>query len=89
MPNHLTAREGGQSRLERQISELADGAWAGGSDAHDPELHGPWSERREAAFRAGDPHCCPSAFRESTLRWNGTSWEEVSSEVVPNDPAGR
>jgi hypothetical protein len=44
---------------------------------------------REAVFRAGDPHCCPSAFRESTLRWNGTSWEKVSSEVVPNDPAGR
>lgn len=32
--------------------ELADGAWAGGSDAHDPEQHGLWSERREAAFRA-------------------------------------
>jgi phosphodiesterase/alkaline phosphatase D-like protein len=32
--------------------ELADGAWAGGSDAHDPEVHGPWSERRDAAFRA-------------------------------------
>lgn len=44
---------------------------------------------REAVFRAADPHCCPSAFRESTLRWNGTSWDEVSSEVVPNDPAGR
>jgi hypothetical protein len=44
---------------------------------------------REAVFRAGDPHCCPSAFRESTLRWNGTSWDEVSSEVVPNDPAAR
>jgi hypothetical protein len=44
---------------------------------------------REAVFRAGDAHCCPSAFRESTLRWNGTSWEEVSSQVVPNDPAGR
>ena len=44
---------------------------------------------REAIFRAGDPHCCPSAFRESTLRWNGTSWNELSSEVVPNDPAGR
>ena len=44
---------------------------------------------REAVFRADDPHCCPSAFRESTLRWNGTSWDEVSSEVVPNDPAGR
>jgi len=42
---------------------------------------------REAVFRADDPHCCPSAFRGSTLRWNGTSWDEISSEVVPNDPA--
>ncbi len=32
--------------------ELADGAWAGGSDAHDPDQHGPWANRREAAFRA-------------------------------------
>ena len=32
--------------------ELADGAWAGGSDAHDPEAHGPWADRRAAAFRA-------------------------------------
>jgi hypothetical protein len=43
---------------------------------------------REAVYRADDPHCCPSAFRESTLRWNGTSWDEISSEVVPVD-AGR
>ena len=42
---------------------------------------------REAIFRADDPHCCPSAFRESVLRWNGTSWEEISSEVTRNDPA--
>ena len=42
---------------------------------------------REAVFRADDPHCCPSAFRESTLRWNGASWDEISSEVVRNDPA--
>ena len=32
--------------------ELADGAWAGGSDAHDPAQHGPWARRRETAFRA-------------------------------------
>ncbi len=32
--------------------ELADGAWAGGSDAHDPELHGPWDDRKAAAFQA-------------------------------------
>jgi hypothetical protein len=43
---------------------------------------------REAVFHAGDPHCCPSAFRESILRWNGTSWDEVSSDVAPNDPTG-
>ena len=42
---------------------------------------------REAVFRPDDPHCCPSAFRESVLRWNGTSWDEISSEVVPNDAA--
>jgi hypothetical protein len=42
---------------------------------------------REAVFRADDPHCCPSAFRRSTLRWNGTSWDEISSEVLPNGPA--
>jgi len=44
---------------------------------------------REAIFRSDDPHCCPSAFRESTLRWNGSSWDEISSEVVPNDSDGR
>jgi alkaline phosphatase D len=32
--------------------ELADGAWAGGADAHDPAKHGPWKARRDAAFRA-------------------------------------
>ncbi|HEY3193235.1 MAG TPA: alkaline phosphatase D family protein, partial [Solirubrobacterales bacterium] len=32
--------------------ELADGAWAGGSDAHDPEQHGPWADRQAAALRA-------------------------------------
>ena len=32
--------------------ELADGAWAGGSTEHDPEQHGPWAERRDAALRA-------------------------------------
>lgn len=38
---------------------------------------------REAVYGPDDPHCCPSAFRTTVLRWNGTSWEEISSEVVP------
>jgi alkaline phosphatase D len=56
--------------------ELADGAWAGGSDAHDPEEHGPWEDRKAAAFRARwewlparppDPSDTTRAFREIKL----------------------
>ncbi|MCU1370074.1 MAG: alkaline phosphatase [Ilumatobacteraceae bacterium] len=32
--------------------ELADGAWRGGADNHDEAVFGPWTERRDAAFRA-------------------------------------
>jgi alkaline phosphatase D len=32
--------------------ELADGAWADGATEHDPEAHGAWAERRDAALRA-------------------------------------
>ena len=44
---------------------------------------------REAVFEPNDPHCCPSAFRIATLHWDGTSWDEIASEVVPTDPNGR
>src|SRR5687767_14337430 len=37
-------------------------------------------EVREAVYEPGDPHCCPSAFRLSTLRWNGTRFR---SEIEP------
>src|SRR5215208_3275276 len=56
--------------------ELADGAWAGGSDAHDPEQHGPWEDRKAAAFRARwewlparqpDPADPTRAFRRITV----------------------
>jgi alkaline phosphatase D len=56
--------------------ELADGAWAGGSDAHDPDQHGPWDERKAAAFQARwewlpirppDPADPTRAFREIKL----------------------
>lgn len=38
---------------------------------------------REAVYEAGDPHCCPSAFRVTTLRWDGQDWRETSSQVRP------
>ena len=44
---------------------------------------------REAVFEPDDPHCCPSAFRTTTLHWDGASWDEIASEVVPTDPNGR
>ena len=43
---------------------------------------------REAVFEPDDPHCCPSAFRTTLLRWNGSDWEEVSSEVSPAPGTG-
>jgi alkaline phosphatase D len=56
--------------------ELADGAWAGGSDAHIPEEHGPWDDRKAAAFQARwewlparppDPDDTTRAFREISV----------------------
>ena len=38
---------------------------------------------REAVYEPGDPHCCPSAFRVTTLRWNGEHWVKTSSETQP------
>lgn len=32
-------------------------------------------EVREAVFEAGDPHCCPSAYRFTTLAWSGERFE--------------
>jgi hypothetical protein len=40
-------------------------------------------EVREAVFEPGDPHCCPSSFRLSTLRWNGVRFRETASEIEP------
>lgn len=37
---------------------------------------------REAMYEPDDPHCCPSAFRYSTLEWDGEAFVRTSSEVV-------
>jgi hypothetical protein len=36
-------------------------------------------EVREAVYRPNDPHCCPSAYRVSTLEWDGQAFAETSS----------
>jgi hypothetical protein len=43
---------------------------------------------RKAVFEPEDAHCCPSAVRTTVLRWNGSDWVEVSSEVssAPGTP---
>jgi hypothetical protein len=33
---------------------------------------------REAVFAPGDAHCCPSAYRTTTLRWTGDRWKIAS-----------
>jgi len=42
-------------------------------------------EVREPVFEPGDAHCCPSAFRTTTLEWDGERF--VATEVV-EEPAG-
>lgn len=42
-------------------------------------------EVRESVFEPDDPHCCPSSYRTSILRWNGSGWKQISSEVSPAD----
>jgi hypothetical protein len=38
---------------------------------------------RAAVFGPGDAHCCPSAFRTTTLRWNGSAWDVVDRSREP------
>ena len=40
-------------------------------------------EVREAVFEPDDTHCCPSAFRTTTLEWNGERFARTDVEVEP------
>ncbi|MEW6059398.1 MAG: hypothetical protein AB1551_04535 [Actinomycetota bacterium] len=39
---------------------------------------------RAAVYAPGNAHCCPSAFRTTTLRWDGAAWEIVDRVVAPS-----
>ena len=41
---------------------------------------------REAIFGPEDPHCCPGAFRTTTLTWEGGSFVETGVEESPGSP---
>jgi hypothetical protein len=47
------------------------------------QIAGDVLEVREAVYEPGDPHCCPSAFRLSTLRWNGSRFRQIASRIEP------
>jgi hypothetical protein len=38
---------------------------------------------REAVFAPGDPHCCPSSVRLTTLRWTGERWRVLQRREEP------
>jgi hypothetical protein len=38
---------------------------------------------RAAVYEPGDAHCCPSAYRTTTLRYTGTRWEVVDRTTEP------
>jgi hypothetical protein len=37
----------------------------------------------ESVYRQGDAHCCPSAFRRTTLAWTGSSWRVTDRAETP------
>jgi hypothetical protein len=47
------------------------------------QIAGDVLEVREAVYEPGDPHCCPSAYRLSTLRWNGSRFRQIASQIEP------
>jgi hypothetical protein len=40
-------------------------------------------QMRESVYAPGDAHCCPSAYRTTTLRWDGQGWEIVRRRTTP------
>jgi len=36
----------------------------------------------ESVYEPGDAHCCPSATRTTTLRWDGAAWQIVARELT-------
>jgi hypothetical protein len=43
-------------------------------------------ELSEAVFEPGDSHCCPSAFRTTTLEWNGERFVRTNVSESPAPP---
>ena len=37
---------------------------------------------RASVYRPGDPHCCPSAERQTDLAWTGSGWRTLQTEVA-------
>jgi hypothetical protein len=44
-------------------------------------------EMREAVYGPDDPHCCPSAFRYTTLEWDGSGFVETDVREEPVGPS--
>jgi len=42
-------------------------------------------ELREAVYEADDAHCCPSAFRTTTLEWDGQAFVETEVREEPTN----
>jgi hypothetical protein len=40
----------------------------------------------EAIFGPGDPHCCPSSQRVTTLRYSASTWKTISKRTIPLAP---
>ncbi len=85
LTNELTGGTGACGRWRVVASEPGRATEIFRRDTCDTEIviAGGELRLRKAVYEQGDPHCCPSAFRVTTLRWDGVSWRKTSSEIVP------
>lgn len=85
LTNELTGGTGACGRWRVVASEPGRATEIFRRDACDTEIRiaGGDVQLRAAVFEPDDAHCCPSAFRVTTLRWDGESWQRTSSELQP------
>jgi len=84
----LTASTGGSGGCAAvTVLNLAAGSQVfrdtGCDRAIDPSADPPGLRVHEAVYAPGDPHCCPSGFRDTILVYENGTWRTASESVSP------
>ena len=75
----------GTTRVISPVAGAADEIYRRATCDAQTSIVGSTLQVREAVFAPDDPHCCPSAFRTTTLEWDGDRF--VETDVVEEPTA--